>query len=310
MSSLGFSWDLLVRKIFLLCLCYLISSIGCSLNRTLQRAHFFFSIFVISSFWRAEKLVGCRNIRAPLMPCPAPRHCWELCRAPHPASSWCSPSHPQVLPTPSCSSISPGFSSKALCAQPHLVQGKGCLKHLLLHQVMQLLWEQSRRDRVRLRDLGRWSRGTAGSCSPNLPASGCRSKSTCLSSPLFYSPQDGKAAGVPVPRILGQDSSCSSRLSITNVIPIPLPKSDVTVFCRMKCTTRILNNEKLCLKAALGYSLMLYGSGKQGREGRSCALKYRQAREREMWAVRRHQLCTWEVKEGSVENEKPGTAVN
>lgn len=96
-------------------------------------------------------------------------------------------------PTPSCSSISPGFSSQALCARPHLVQGKGCLKHLLLHQVLQLLWEQSTRDRVRFRDLGRWSRGAAGSCSANLPASGCSSKLICLSSLLFYPPQDGRA---------------------------------------------------------------------------------------------------------------------
>lgn len=114
---------------------------------------------------------------------------------------------------------------------------------------------------------------------------------------------------MPVPTTW-QDSSCRSRPSITPVIPVPLPKSGVTVWRTMKFTIRILNKEKPCLEAALGYRLVLCGSGKRGREGRRCALKPREAREGEMWAVRSHQLWTWKVKEGSVENEKPGTAVN
>lgn len=82
------------------CLYYLISSIGCSLNRTLQRAHFFFSISLISSFWRAEKLVGCRNTRAPLMPCPAPKQLPGALPCPSPSELLVQPQSPTGLPHP------------------------------------------------------------------------------------------------------------------------------------------------------------------------------------------------------------------
>lgn len=63
------------------------------------------------------------------------------------------------------------------------------------------------------------------------------------------------------------------------------------------------------LKGCSGIQTCVVWLRKTGQRREKCALRSREAREGEMWAVRSHQLCTWEVKNGSVESENPGTAV-
>lgn len=71
---------------------------------------------------------------------------------------------------------------------------------------------------------------------------------------------------MPVPT-MEQEPSCRSRLSVTPAGPVPLPRSGVIVFCRMKFTIRILSKEKLWLKAALGIQTCVVWPWKTG-EGR------------------------------------------
>lgn len=96
---------------------------------------------------------------------------------------------------------------------------------------------------------------------------------------------------MPVPAT-GQKPYCRPRLSITPAGPVPLPRSGVIVFCRMKFTIRILSEEKLWLKAALGIQTCVVWPWKK-----------EEGREKEgweeigswLWTVRSWQLCTWWV---------------
>lgn len=81
---------------------------------------------------------------------------------------------------------------------------------------------------------------------------------------------------------------------------IPLPRSGVTVLCKMKFTIRILSKEKLGLKAALGIQPSVVSL-------KSWAPKSREESGEEMgsWPP-----CTNSGRWLSVEKEKPGTSVN
>ena len=83
---------------------------------------------------------------------------------------------------------------------------------------------------------------------------------------------------MPVPAA-GQEPCCRSRLSITTAGPVPLPRSGVTVFCRMKFTIRILSKEKVWLKAALGIQTCVVWPWKT-REGREKVCTKIQGRKR------------------------------
>lgn len=96
-----------------------------------------------------------------------------------------------------------------------------------------------------------WGEGVgaeAGSCSPDVPASGCSTSSVSELHPGFVPPLHPPGVLVPT---MGQEP-CADPSEHHPSSPIPLPSSGVTVFCRMKFTIRILSKEEVWLKAAQG----------------------------------------------------------